>query len=374
MINENELIEAYLNKKYDFRLNEITNRGYYKTKEENEYTLLKSYQFNSIYRELKNNGHRITTQGLKSILESDFVKCYNPIQDYLNSLPKWDNTTDYIGQLCDTVRTKNDILFRWAFQKWFIAYVACALEDEIINHSSLILTGKQGIGKTTWLLNLVPRELIEYRYTGKVNPSNKDSNLLLTERILINMDELASYNKNQIDAFKELITKDIVSERRAYGHFTEDYVRRASFVGSANHNDILIDVTGNRRFLVFEAIEIDFNHKVDLKMVYSQALAMFKSGFQFYFDQKEIKRIEEHNKNFKQTSMEEEYIEKYFRVPDSVDAQVVYMNATEVIEFIKGRAKGYLNLNIVTIGKLLTAKGFPQGRDAGVRKYILELI
>lgn len=365
-------LESYLSEKYIFKYNEILNRTFYKEKDKNEeFKLLKNYKFNSIFRELKNNEIKASVQGLKSLLESDFVKRFNPIKDYFNNLPKW-NGHDYIEELSSTIKTTDDKLFKWAFKKWLVAFVACAIDEEATNHTVLILTGKQGSGKTTWLMNLLPKQLKEYGYSGNIKPGNKDSNLLLTEKILINIDELASYSKAQVEAYKELITKDKITERRAYGYFSENYIRRASFVGSSNHNQILMDVTGNRRFLVFETSDIDYKKEIDFDKVYSQVMHLYKNEFKHYFDRDDIKTIELNNQKYKQTSMEEEYIDKFFFVPEySNDENRVFMNATEVIEYLRNNISVYVNFNVVSIGKLLKAKGYKTIKKKGLKKFIL---
>ncbi|MEZ7494422.1 VapE family protein [Leeuwenhoekiella aequorea] len=368
-------VEIFLNEKYDFRYNEVIGRTLYKEKnKQRNYNLLKGYKFNSIKRELKNNGIKTSVQELRSLLESDFVSKFDPFKDYFDNLPQWDNKTDYINELAKTIQTNNDELFRWAFKKWLVALVGCAIDEEVTNHTVLIITGEQGSGKTTWLTNLVPKQLKEYCYSGRIKPDNKDSTILLSEKLLINMDELASYSKGQVESFKELITKDVISERRAYGYFTENYVRRASFAGSSNHEDILLDVTGNRRFLVFAAHKIDYLNEYDLERVYSQAISLYRNKFKFFFDKEDIERIEKNNEQFKQTNIEEEYLDKFFEIPSDENSEsVLAMNASEIIDYIKKHSNSYVMLNPVSFGKIIKAKGFQAKKIKSTYKYLVQL-
>ncbi len=365
--------ENYLNSKYEFKYNEILSRTFYRERgKDSKFSLLKGYKFNSIFRELKNNDIKVSAQGLKCLLESDFVKRFNPFKDYFSNLPKWDEKKDYINDLASRVDTTDDELFQWAFKKWLVAFVGCSIKEDITNHSVLILTGEQGSGKTTWLMNLLPPALKEYGYSGNIKPGNKDSNILLSEKILINIDELASYTRAQVEAYKELITKDKITERRAYGYFSENYTRRASFVGSSNHNEILMDVTGNRRFLVFETLKIDFKSLINHTQLYAQALHLFNNEFQHYFDKEDIKKIERNNQKYKQSNQEEEYIEKYFSLPKHVEnEEQIFMNATEVVEYLKNQISININFNVVSIGKLLKAKGYTSIKKKGIKKFIL---
>jgi len=368
------MLEIYLNKKYDFKYNEILNRTFYKEKEkEADFELLKNYKFNSIKRELNNNGVPSTMSDLKCLLESDFVPKFNPFSEYFENLPKWDGKTDYIEELIKTVKTTNQSDFGWAFKKWLVAMVACAINEDITNQTILIITGKQGLGKTTWLKKLVPVKLSDYFYSGNINPNNKDTTLLMCEKLLINMDEMASLNKKQVESFKEMITKSMISERRAYAHFNENYIRRASFVGSSNHNELLMDVTGNRRFLCFEAIEIDFMHNIEMDLVYSQVMCLIKDGlFCYHFEKEDIQRLEENNKMYIQSNEELDWIEELFSVAEEKD-DIQYMNATEILSYIKRMKNINTRIDIQQIGKIMTAKGFLRKKIKGSSKYIVSL-
>ena len=105
-------IEKYLNSKYEFKYNEIVSRTFYRERaKDKKFNLLKGYKFNSIFRELKNNDIKVSTQGLRCLLESDFVKRFNPFRDYFTSLPKWDEKEDYIDNLASKVSTTDNELF-----------------------------------------------------------------------------------------------------------------------------------------------------------------------------------------------------------------------------------------------------------------------
>ena len=41
------------------------------------------------------------------------------------------------------------------FRKWIVALVAGLLIDKVVNHTVIVFSGKQGVGKTTWILNIV---------------------------------------------------------------------------------------------------------------------------------------------------------------------------------------------------------------------------
>src|SRR5690606_31794113 len=116
---------------YDFKFNVVLNRTFYRKKGDKYFRLLENYCLNSLYRELQNTRNEIGKSQLYNLLESSFVPKYNPIEDYFNSLPEWDGMTDYISEFLKSVKTTDDQNFRWAFKKWFVAMIACALINEI---------------------------------------------------------------------------------------------------------------------------------------------------------------------------------------------------------------------------------------------------
>lgn len=362
-------IEKYLNRHYDFRYNTILHRTFFKKLEStNAYNELDDRSLKSIWRELGNKNHNIPKFNLHALLTSDFAESYNPFIDYFENLPKWDGI-DYINLLAETVHTTDNDFFKWSFKKWLVSLVACACDEDYVNQQVLILVGKQGNGKTTWINNLIPRELSRYVYSSQINPDNKDCKIAMSENILMNLDELSSYNKHQIDKFKEMISQKRMTERRVFGTSSDNDSRIVSFAGSSNEKQILIDVTGNRRFLCNEALNIDYKRKIDLELVYSQAYQLYKDNFQCYFDEVETIRIELNNENYMKSAVEIDAINEFYKIPEK-DDKIEYLNATEIATDIKTRFPQF-RIDINQIGKIMKAHSFQTTKVKGVQKYIL---
>jgi len=137
--------------------------------------------------------------------------------------------------------------------------------------------------------------------------------------------------------------------RKAYGHNNETMPRRASFAGSVNTAQFLNDSTGSRRFLCFELEKIQYQHEVDINLVFSQALSLFKSGFRYWFDQEEIKSITENNEQYQLHSPEEELLLTWFS-PYPKEKTTLFLNASQIAAKLADRTK--LNLNDGKINKL----------------------
>jgi hypothetical protein len=384
--NQIDTIEAYLSSHYQLRYNTVTSKleirklypntdqrtchceDGHRPSEATSFHPLTDYQENSILRELLKSNLKCSAALLRSILYSDFSKFFDPFRDYFLHLPLWDGQTDYIQQMAETVNTTSQDLWCKCFKKWLVAAVASVLDNKTVNHTAIILSGSQGIGKTTWMLNLCPPELNDYLFSGTINPNNKDTLIHLAECMFINMDELENMNRSEIGAFKEIITKSAIRMRRAYGHHIEAFTRRASFMGSVNSSQFLTDSTGSRRFLCFEILSINYQHTIDLRMVYAQAFNLFQQGFKFYFDKDEIDAITQSNEQFQINTAEEELLLTYFQKVQLSEA-INFLSAAEILNRITEQAHVNITTSpgaVIRLGKALKKFGFEKRKSNGI--------
>jgi predicted P-loop ATPase len=367
-------IEQFLTLNYAFRFNEVTGRLEVKKRTDDAFEPVTDYIENSVLRNLMKNNIRCNQSTLRNILNSNFCPTHNPFIEYFNTLPPWDGCTDYISQLAGTITTTQQDLWLTHFKKWLVALVATAIDPKVINHTVIVLTGGQGIGKTTWSLKLVPAKLMNYVYSGSINPNNKDTLVHLTECILINLDELENLNRTEIGSLKEMITKSHIRMRRAYGHNNESLVRRASFIGSVNTSQFLNDSTGSRRFLCFEIKTIQYEFEIDLDLVYAQALQLFRDGFRFWFDKSEVISITTNNEQYQIRTVEEELLLSWFRKPKAGEYPH-YLSASQVLSKLSSLAKiNATTGNVITLGKALRKHGYERVKKGGAWVYpVIEL-
>ena len=342
-------LELFLSNKYVFRHNIVSGKLEFQYFGKKKWNVMNDFIENSMLRECLKGRIKTNLSSLRNLLYSDFCELFNPFEDYFFNLPTYDEKTDYITELANTITTTKQDLWQQCFKKWLVAMVGCVLDEKVINHTVIVFSGKQGLGKTTWVEKLVPRKLKEYLFSGTINPNNKDTLVQLAECMLINLDELENLNRSEIGSLKEIITKTQIRMRKAYGHNNETMPRRASFAGSVNTAQFLNDSTGSRRFLCFELEGIKYQHDVDINMAFSQALFLFKSGFRFWFDQEEIKSITENNEQYQLHSPEEELLLTWFE-PCERDNATLFLNASQIGAKLAERAK--INLNDGTINKI----------------------
>ncbi len=240
------------------------------------------------------------------------------------------------NNVVDVVVNNNpaDALWRACFKKWFVAMVASWMRDEVVNHQVLVLIGKQGIYKTTWLEHLIPPHLRAYACKlANSNDLNKDERLRIAEFGLISLDEIDSMNNRELNQLKSVITATDVNERAAYAYTKERRVRLASFCASGNRRDFLTDITGNRRWLPFEveSIQNPFFTTLPYEMMYAQAWALAQDPtFCYWFELDEIEVLEEHNQHFRDESNEEQLLPILFDIP--AEGKGEFMTTAQISE------------------------------------------
>ena len=309
-------------------------------------------------------------------LRSDMVPAVHPPRVWLESLPTYAGQKDWIDFMAEQVVVVGgeaaNRYWRQCFKKWFVAMVASWMHDEVVNHTVLVLIGRQGIYKTTWLDRLIPPELRDYSsklpLSGQIS---KDDRLRLCENVMLNIDELDAICGREMNIVKSLITSTDVNERAAYGRLKERRVRLASFCASTNNREFLTDVTGNRRWLPFEveSIQNPFNTLIPYSMLYAQAKAMVESGyFSYWFEPEEIEVLEKHNEEYRVQEGEEQLLMLLFDVP--AEGRGKFMTTAEISE----RLVSYGNIKRPTslrqLGHILSNKGYKAHRTTldGIRQ------
>lgn len=363
------LTENYLNMHYDIRFNTVSNNIEIKSKNSKEFQVLNE---NNIYVELIKKGINMGMNNLLALLKSDFIKKYDPIESYYKNL-KWDGK-DYIKEFCNYIDAKDQDQFNYHLKKWLVRLVATAIEPQYFNKQIFVFVSQtQNNGKSTLSRFFCPPTLKEY--LAENISLDKDSRILLAKSILINMDELSTFTKDDINSLKAFFSKDQINERLPYDRKNTVLPRRCSFIGSTNQLEFLKDETGSARWLCFEINSINWNYSkdIDINKIYSQAYSLYKSGnFNYEMTYKDIQKNEIRNKTFYVSTIERELIEKYFEIDKEEDPSNFY-TATKVLGKLQDFEKRKFTINNVKIGKALTFLGFTRTKQKDVYGYYLKL-
>ena len=365
-------IEDFLNSQASVRFNVIRRQCEICWKDQKEFLPITDRDENTLWCRLKKNGTEVRLQDIRNVLQSEFVPLFHPFEAYFGSLPEWDGV-DYIGQLARTVHVKGDQeRFVEYFRKWFVGILPTIFDDQVVNHEILVFIGKQGNFKSTFFSLLLPPPLQSYFHV-KMNSShlNKDDMLTLCEKALVCLEEIDELRPSELNQLKALVTAKNISERAAYARNKEHRPHIASFCGTGNNPHFLSDPTDNRRWLVVEVEDIDnpWLHPFNYTGIYSQALALWKSDFRYWFDQNEIRLLNEQNREYQVPLPEEELLLTYFRPTFPGCQGSIFMKVSEILERINVGVKQPLSPN--KLGMLLTKLGFQKARYNNERGYLV---
>lgn len=376
---KNYLIQTldYLNNNFDIKYNLFTELSEIKQKSQTEYTQVNDHLFDKIRANLVlNQGLNVSKDDLDMVISaSHIVEEYNPIEEYIDNLAKWDEEVDedYISELLSYIELADETereYFVYTFKKWMVGLVGGLVDNSVFNHTCFVLVSMaHGLGKSTFFSYLVPERLrLHYYYVGNYQmEKNKDHEEMIGTKILINLDELATLNKHDVESFKTRVTQPTVTVRRAYGRKSTYLWRRASFCGTINWDIFLTDQSGSRRWIPFviKNMKMEKMRSFDIDKVYSQAFALFKRGFQFYFDLKEIRELEKHNDKFRNVSMEEELIATHYTIPNEKDIALDAFRYASTTDLANELAMKYTKINVNDsyknkLGRSLKVLGFQQ--------------
>lgn len=372
-------IEQHISECYETRYNELLHIMEYRrkvseTEQPDPFRILDDRMENSIWMEMNELGYACNVKMIQNLIYSDFSSSYHPIREYFKELPEWDGT-DYIRILADSVRTNHQSFWTECLERYLVGMCAAATQDDVVNHTVLLLCSEvQNIGKTTFINNLLPPELRTYLSTGLINPNSKDDLAKIAQSMLINLDEFEGMSGRDLNTFKDLVTRKVISIRLPYARRSQNFPHTASFAGTCNYQEILHDTTGTRRFLCFHADSIEFI-KINYTQLYAQIKHLLNTpGYQYWFTQEDNNRIEKNNEDFIFHSPEEELVLTHIRKPERFE-KVQYLTVSEIAELIRERTGYQYSIGAkIQIGKVMVKHNFESKKGRNGRRYAVFII
>lgn len=367
-------VKEELNSFYDLRFDGIKLDIEISLKGKNKFTALND---SNLYVEIREKSMRISKSDLREILKSDFVTKINPINNYFESVGTYqDHEPDYIEQLAKFVKADNQEEFIKHFKKQLVRTVRCSLEDGYFNKQAFIIVQSgQNTGKTTLIRFLCPPALQDY-FAEDIT-TDKDGLILLAKNFIINLDELSTLQKSEINALKSYFSKTSINVRLPYDAKNSNISRKCSFFGSTNLAQFLTDETGSVRWLCFtiQSIDWDYTKKVDINNVWRQAFHLYKTGFKHELSVEEIKENELRNAQFQLISVEEELVSKYLEIPNETNiSRKEFLQSTEITTYLQV-SSGISKINNIQIGKVLS-KYFTREKKmkGGIQRWGYEIV
>ena len=357
-------VTAFLTSRYRFRFNVLTEETEVANIANNipdthlRYTKVDERWMNSLSMEAIETGIDCWDRDIQRFVRSRRISEYHPFTAYFEQLPEWDGT-DRVSALAR--RVSDNPVWVNGFHRWMLGLSAqwmqfrpdtnnanrannanSANNTSSINRANgvapLLVSSRQGLGKSTFCRLLMPDALKAY-YTESYDLSSPASaEAKLAAYGLINLDEFDKLSASKMPLLKNLMQASALNIRKAYKRSASALPRIASFIGTSNREDLLVDRTGSRRFLCVSLEHaIDCTTPVEHEQLYAQLKAELLFGERSWFNKEEEQAIQQHNALFYKHIPEEEVFRLCFRFATQEDhpQEVLTLSATQLFERMK---------------------------------------
>ena len=370
-------LEEFMERRYEFRYNTVLNDLEFRQRDSIHFYFktMDRRARNSIAINALKEGIRAWDRDVERYLTSDLVPLYNPVEEYLCGVGRWDGK-DRIRALADLVPCNNPY-WRDLFYRWFLSMVAHwrGLDRQHGNSTSPLLVGAQGFRKSTYCRIILPPEL-RFGYTDSLDfKSKQDAERYLGRFMLVNLDEFDQINLNQQGFLKHLLQKPVANLRKPYASSIQEVRRYASFIGTSNQMDLLTDPSGSRRFICIEVTApIDTNVAINYRQLYAQAMHDIYKGERYWLDDKDEAILKQTNRDFEQVTPLEQLFSTYFQPAESEEAGE-WLTAMEIFNYLQTKTRDRLSISkIACFGRSLRKLDIPCKKSNRGTVYLLEKV
>ena len=374
-------VTAFLTSRYRFRFNVLTEETEVANIANNipdthlRYTKVDERWMNSLSMEAIETGIDCWDRDIQRFVRSRRISEYHPFTAYFEQLPEWDGK-DRVSALAR--RVSDDPVWVNGFHRWMLGLSAqwmqfhpdtnnanSANRANSINRANsvapLLVSSRQGLGKSTFCRLLMPNALKAY-YTESYDlgsPASAEAKLAACG--LINLDEFDKLSASKMPLLKNLMQASALNIRKAYKRSASALPRIASFIGTSNREDLLVDRTGSRRFLCVSLEHaIDCTTPVEHEQLYAQLKAELLSGKRSWFNKEEEQAIQQHNSLFYKHIPEEEVFRLCFRFATQEDhpQKVLTLSATQLFERMKSAHPSVMRgMTVYSLSRILPRLG-----------------
>ena len=371
-------VTAFLTSRYRFRFNvlteetEVTNIANNIPDAHLRYAKVDERWMNTLSMEAIETGIDCWDRDIQRFVRSHRISEYHPFTAYFEQLPEWDGT-DRVSALAR--RVSDNPVWVNGFHRWMLGLSAQWMQfrsdannanrANSINRANsvapLLVSSRQGLGKSTFCRLLMPDALKAY-YTESYDLSSPASaEAKLAACGLINLDEFDKLSASKMPLLKNLMQASALNIRKAYKRSASALPRIASFIGTSNREDLLVDRTGSRRFLCVSLEHaIDCTTPVEYEQLYAQLKAELLSGERSWFNKEEEQAIQQHNALFYKHIPEEEVFRLCFRFATQEDhpQEVLTLSATQLFERMKSAHPSVMRgMTVYSLSRILPRLG-----------------
>ena len=264
---------------------------------------------------------------------------FDPFADWVNS-EEWDGQ-GRLAEICATITPEEgyDLAFRDTLvTKWLLSIIAATFKAKgFRSRGVLTLQGGQGIGKTTWLSQLVTPQTLRddvVKLGHSWEGGNKDARLGALRHRIVELGELEASFRKEMAGLKAFITETSDKIRPPYGKVEAEYPLSTIFAASVNDRQFLLDTTGNSRFWTIPVTRIESDHTVDMQQVFAELKQRFEDGEQWWLTDEEEATLATINRQHRLISAVESKIEEALDLQLIGETRLPRMTAGQVLKAI----------------------------------------
>ena len=350
-------LEEFLRAEYDFRFNVLTEQAEMRRKGEATYRPVNQRVANTLCLDARDRGINCWDKDVTRLLNSERMADFHPFRTYMAELPAWDGI-DRVTPLALRVSSAE----HWVkgFHKWMLGMAAqwsgrmgrCANAV-----APLLVSTRQGMGKSTFCKLLMPESLADY-YTDSFDLNGlAGCEQKLSLFGLVNLDEYDKLSSTKLPLLKNLMQMTALHYRKAHRAQYSHLPRMASFIGTSNRMELLNDPTGSRRYLCVELTEKLDCTPLEHKQLFAQLKAELEAGERYWFTADEEKEVMERNRPFYAYPPTHDVFFRCFRLPEEGEDYELCSSGELYARLAKDFPKEMRGMNLNRFGRLLTSLG-----------------
>lgn len=201
---------------------------------------------------------------------------YHPVRDYIDS-QVWDGKDRLQDFYNSIVLNEDNPMKEVMMRKWALSLVAAVYHPNFSCEGVLTFSGAQGLGKTIWIENLLPKfaKNVWNKDAVVIDTKSKDSLSKALKYWIAELGEIdATFKKTDIEALKGFLTEKVDVIRNPYERKSNSYQRRTVFYATVNEEEFLND-TQNRRFWVLGVKQFNHGSIDDVGQFWAQVKSMY---------------------------------------------------------------------------------------------------
>lgn len=241
-------------------------------------------QFRSFLTAPRLLGHKMREPSGASVHEALYATAkineYHPIRDYLNALV-WDGTERVRTFFSDFCGCEQNEYTAWLGIVLFVGSISRVISPGGTHRQVIVLQGPENIGKTRLIYALTCG-----RWSGGLSLSmdSKDAIINLAGLWLVELSELASLRRTDIERVKDFISRPIDKYRPPYGRVDVTIQRQCVFIGTTNQDAPLPGDEGNTRFLPVrvEGISLDALAPAVVDQLWAEGMRLYADGAEWW--------------------------------------------------------------------------------------------